>query len=204
MLGDLTKNQVRTCLFRGHVLKPGAPRIMNFQVFSDSKHEKAVRGRLKSEVGAWDHLLSSSSMFEVILWALCLFLTPYSKYRFCVWVHLPSSSLLASGDQAVEQGGGGHLRRTQLHQRVQVATIGNKYYLSNNRQPHDQRAPIPDTSCTAQAKPVRRRSALCIATSASKIARGGTRRGRTRWRGGTRRCWRRWPWGSKWLRNVFP
>ena len=52
MLGDLTKNQVRTCLFRGHVLKPGAPRIMNFQVFSDSKHEKAVRGRLKSEVGA--------------------------------------------------------------------------------------------------------------------------------------------------------
>ena len=174
MLGDLNKNQVRNYRFQAHVLKPGAPRIMNFQVFSDSKHEKAVRGRLKSEVGAWNHRLSSSSMFEAILWALCLFFTTYSKYGFCVWIHLPSSSLLASGNQAVEQGGGGHLRRTQLHQRVQVATIDNKYYLSNNRQPHDERAPIPDTSCTAQAKPGRRRSALCIATSASKIARCGT------------------------------
>ena len=64
MLGDLTKNQVRTCLFRAHVLKPGAPRIMNFQVFSDSKHEKAVRGRLKSEVGAGNHRLSSNSMLK--------------------------------------------------------------------------------------------------------------------------------------------
>ena len=57
MLGDLTKNQVRTCLFEAHVLIPGAPRIVisqlsSNQVFSDSKHEKAVRGRLKSEVGA--------------------------------------------------------------------------------------------------------------------------------------------------------
>ena len=56
MLGDLTKNQVWTCLFQGHALKPGAPRIIlsefsSNQVFSDSKHEKAVRGRLKSEAG---------------------------------------------------------------------------------------------------------------------------------------------------------
>ena len=119
-------------------------------------------------------------------------------------IHLPSSILLASGDQAVEQGGGGHLRRTQLHQRIQVATIGNKYYLPTSRWLILWRAPTAGTSCTAQAKPGRRRSALCIATSASKIARRGTRRGRARWRSGTRRCWRRLPWGSKWLRNVFP
>ena len=57
MLGDLTKNQVRNYRFQAHVLKPGAHRIVlsefsSNQVFSDSKHEKAVRGRLKSEVGA--------------------------------------------------------------------------------------------------------------------------------------------------------
>lgn len=55
MLGDLTKNQVRNYRFQAHVLKPGVDVLSEFssnQVFSDSKHEKAVRGRLKSEVGA--------------------------------------------------------------------------------------------------------------------------------------------------------
>ena len=84
-------------------LKHQSPKI---QVFSDSKHEKAVRGRLKSEV------------LEIICFPLLQ----------CHDMSCPQYHDML-GDQTLEQRGSSCLWWTQLYQRVQVTTIRASYQI---------------------------------------------------------------------------